>query len=284
MTTALAERTEKPAMALSEWSTMKEQATMLVKTGFLPVSIKTAEQALAIALTGRELGIGMMEAIRGINVIQGKPSVSPQLMLALAIRTQQLESYSMNIVNGDAVVVIKRKGWPEHRVTFGPKEATALQLSGKDNYKKQPTVMYKWRALAEALRFTFPDAVSGIYTFDEMGAEMNSEGELQLNRGVASAAQTSVAMPQEKAVDAVTVPAESEKDVPAITDSERKLLFKIARSAWGDKYEENLRRYLKAKFNTDSTSALQPYQFAQAVEDLKEAATAAEANAGNAAA
>lgn len=285
MTTALAERTEKPAMALAEWSTMKEQATMLVKTGFLPVSIKTPEQALAIALTGRELGIGMMEAIRGINVIQGKPSVSPQLMLALAIRTQQLESYSMNIVNGDAVVVIKRRGWPEHRVTFGSKEAVSLGLSTKDNYKKQPTVMYKWRALAEALRFTFPDAVSGIYTYDEMGAEMNSEGELQLNRPVASTAQPSVAMPQEKAVDAITVPAEPETPGGvAITDGERKLLFKIARTAWGEKYEDNLRRYLKAKFNTEHTSTLTPEQFTQAVEDLKEAADAAEANAGNAAA
>lgn len=285
MTTALAERNEKPPMAVSEWSTMKEQASMLVKTGFLPVSIKTPEQALAIALTGRELGIGMMEAIRGINVIQGKPSVSPQLMLALAIRTGQLESYSMNIQNGDAVVVIKRKGWPEHRVTFGPKEASALQLSGKDNYKKQPTVMYKWRALAEALRFTFPDAVSGIYTFDEMGAEMNAEGDIQLSRPISYTPQPSVAMPQEKAVDAVTVPAEPE--VPhetLVSDSERKMLFKIAKAAWGDKYEDNMRRYLKAKFNTEHTSKLTPEQYEQAVEDLKEAALAAEQNAGHPAA
>lgn len=286
MTTALAERAEKQPMALTEWSTMKEQATMLVKTGFLPVSIKTPEQALAIALTGRELGIGMMEAIRGINVIQGKPSVSPQLMLALAIRTQQLESYSMNIVNGDAVVVIKRKGWPEHRVTFGPKEATALGLNVKDNYKKQPTVMYKWRALAEALRFTFPDAVSGIYTYDEMGAEMNAEGDLQLNRAMPSTAQPSVAMPQEKAVEATVVPQEPEAapGEAMITDAERKMLFKIARSAWGEKYEDNMRRYLKAKFNTEHTSKLTPEQYTQAVEDLKEAALAAEQNAGHAAA
>lgn len=284
MTTALAERAEKQPMALAEWSTMKEQATMLVKTGFLPLSIKTPEQALAIALTGRELGIGMMEAIRGINVIQGKPSVSPQLMLALAIRTQQVESYSNNIVNGDAVVVIKRKGWPEHRVTFGPKEALALGLNTKDNYKKQATVMYKWRALAEALRFTFPDAVSGIYTYDEMGAEMNAEGELQLNRAAPSTAQPTVAMPQEKAVDATVVPPEPEAVPGELTDAERKLLFKIAKAAWGEKYEENMRRYLKAKFNTEHTSKLTPEQYTQAIEDLKEAALAAEQNAGHPAA
>lgn len=282
MTTALT-AVEKPVMAVSEWSTMKEQATMLVKTGFLPPSIKTPEQALAIALTGRELGIGMMEAIRGINVIQGKPSVSPQLMLALAIRTKELESYSMNIVNGEAVVTIKRRGWPEHKVTFGAKEATALGLSGKDNYKKQATVMYKWRALAEALRFTFPDAVSGIYTYDEMGAEMNPEGELQLNRNAAHV--PSVSMPQEKAVEATTVPNEPEEPGEVfISEAERKMLFKLARAAWGEKYEDNMRRYLKAKFNTEHTTKLTEEQFQSAMGDLKEAAEAAEKNAGSPAA
>lgn len=280
MTTALA---QKSVMGGDEWGAMKEQSNMLIKTGFLPPSIKTPEQVIAIALTGRELGIGMMEAIRGINVIQGKPSVSPQLMLALAIRTGQMESYAMRSDASGAVVTVKRKGWPEHVAKFGPTEAKALGLDGKDNYKKQSGVMYQWRALAQALRFTFPDAVSGIYTFEEMGADVKVEddGSIVVKESPA-VAQPSVAMPKEKAIDAAIVPSDPVPPHEAsISDAERALLFKISKAAWGAKYEDNLRKYLKAQFNTEHTSKLTPEQFQQALDDLKEAAMAADANAGN---
>lgn len=154
------------------WDSMKEQATMLVKSGFLPQSIKTPEQAIAIALTGKELGIGMMESFRSINVIQGKPTISPQLMLALANRTKQLENIKIDSNDERCIVIVTRKGREPHSETFGVKEATALGLIGRDNYKKQPAIMFKWRALAANLRVTFPDVELGFYTPEEMGAEV----------------------------------------------------------------------------------------------------------------
>lgn len=157
----------------SGWSVLKEQATMLLKTGFLPTSLNTVEKVLAVVLTGRELNLPMMEALRGINIIQGKPSVSPQTMLALANRTGQLEDIKIQAdIHVGACVTIKRKGREPHTEIFGAKEAAALGLDSKDNYKKQPVTMYKWRALAANLRVTFPDAISGLYTPDELGAEV----------------------------------------------------------------------------------------------------------------
>ena len=160
---------------MDEWAIMREQASMLVTTGFLPQAIKTPEQAVAIILTGRELGIGTMAALNNIAVIQGKPTVSPQLMLALISRTNQVEDISIQAGADGATCTIKRRGRSAYTARFGPKEAQSMGLSGKDNYKKQPATMYKWRAVAEAVRFTFSDVTLGLYTPEEMGAQTDVE-------------------------------------------------------------------------------------------------------------
>lgn len=161
-----------------DWATMRQKAEALVKSGFLPMAINTPEKALAIMQKGKELGIPPMEAMSSINVIQGKPSVSPQLMLALARRTKELENFIIDKNDRQATVKVKRRGQDEVTTTFTIEMATQMGLASKDNWKKQPGIMLQWRAIAENLRITFPDAISGLYTYDEMGAEMSSEGEL----------------------------------------------------------------------------------------------------------
>jgi len=160
---------------MGSWAVIRQQAEVLVKTGFLPQSIKTPEQAMAIILTGRELGIGAMAALNTINVIQGKPTVSPQLMLALINRSGQVENIQIDSGKDGATVTIKRKGRSAYTAKFGPAEAVAMGLNGKDNYKKQAATMYKWRAVADAARATFADVLLGLYTPDEMGAAVEPE-------------------------------------------------------------------------------------------------------------
>ena len=152
---------------MNDWQMIREQAAVLVTTGFLPKSITSPEQAMAIILTGRELGIGPMAALQGIDVIQGKPSISPQLMLAMVNGTGQVEDIKVETGIDGATVTVKRKGRSAYTTTFGPKEARAMALDGKDNYKKQPAVMYQWRAIGANLRVTFPDVIKGMYTMHD---------------------------------------------------------------------------------------------------------------------
>lgn len=153
---------------MDHWHLMRQQAETLVKSGFLPVAINTPEKALAIMQKAKELGIPPMEGLSSISIIQGKPSVSPQLMLGLARRTKELEDIEMKSDEKGATVTIKRKGQTAYTTHFGVKEATDMGLIGKDNWKKQFSVMAQWRALAANLRITFPDAIAGIYTSDEL--------------------------------------------------------------------------------------------------------------------
>src|SRR4051812_826560 len=66
-----------------DWNTFKEQAGFFIKSGLLPKSVQTIEAALTIMVTGYELGIGPMQALRLISVVQGKPVCAAELMAAL---------------------------------------------------------------------------------------------------------------------------------------------------------------------------------------------------------
>lgn len=184
MSTALQLHTE----TMAEWQILRQQAEVLVKTKFLPKSIETPEQAMAIMLTGRELGIGPMAALNTINVIAGKPTISPQLMLALINRTGELEDFLVSDDGQCCAVGMKRRGRQVHSETFSMKDAALMKtteyiggekktisLSEKYNWKQQPAVMRKWRAIAACARVVFPDVILGLYTPDEMGAHTDGE-------------------------------------------------------------------------------------------------------------
>lgn len=164
---ALVVRQEPP---LSE---MMLQAKYLVDSGFMPKAIRKPEQALAIILMGKELQLGPIAAINNINVIDGKPTASAQLMLALVRRSGEAEIIDVQPEaenNAACVVTMQRRGSPPFTTRFTDTDAERLGLLIKDNWKKQKTVMRMWRCIAAAIRVVFPDVVLGLYTPDEMGS------------------------------------------------------------------------------------------------------------------
>ena len=166
----LAEPSEPVSMEL--FTLLRDQASALIKTGFLPAHIKTPEQAVAVALIGRELGVPMMQALRKIFVIQGTPALASELMLALAERTKKIEDLRIDDDGTTCTVTVKRKGRKSPVTTaFSGTDAAQMGLADKDNWKKQPAVMRRWRAIAANLRLTFPDAIGGMYSVEELAPE-----------------------------------------------------------------------------------------------------------------
>lgn len=153
-------------------------AGSLAKSGLMPNGLTKPEAILAIALKGQELGIGPMAAIAGITVIQGKPVVSPQLMLSLVERSGKLEDWKV-VEESDQQVVVEftRKGRTPVRKSFSMKDAQQMGLATKDNWKKQPRTMMQWRAISAAVRLAFPDVIDGCYTAEELGVDMEVDGE-----------------------------------------------------------------------------------------------------------
>lgn len=146
-------------------------AEKLIPTGFLPKAVDTPAKAVAIILTGREMGLGEMESLRSIDVIQGKPAPSSRLLLAQARR--KIPGLVVNFPEATdqacTVVIIRPEpGEEAFSFRFTIDDARKMDLQGKDNYKKQARTMLMWRACAQALRFKCPEALGGLYAKEEL--------------------------------------------------------------------------------------------------------------------
>lgn len=161
------------------WSAMKDQASMLVKSGFLPSSINSPEKAVAIMLKGRELGIPAMQAFAQISVIQGKPAAGAELMLALIYRGcpgAKVEYVSRT--NEACEILATRPGMKPQTFKYTMDDAKAAGLAGKDNWKKFPRIMLSWRCVAEAARSVFPDCIMGMsHTPEELNPDITVDVE-----------------------------------------------------------------------------------------------------------
>lgn len=151
------------------YSTFDLMAKDIVKSGFTKLN---EFQIKYVLFKGYELGISPMQALDGINNIAGKPTCSPQLMLALINRSGQVDDIIIDSDDKRCVVTMKRKGRSAHTETFWLQDAKAMGLDGKDNWKKQPRIMMKWRCVAACARIVYPDIIQNLLTHEEMGADV----------------------------------------------------------------------------------------------------------------
>jgi hypothetical protein len=166
------------ALALPNIPDTMAMADQLFRSGFLPQSIKNAQQAFAIITLGQELGLGPWAALNGVSVIQGKPTVGPQAMLGMINRSGLLEDMKIEETDNSCSVTMKRKGRAPYTFTFTDADAQAMGLLGKDNWRKMKATMRRWRAINGCERIVFPDIINGMYPPEEIAPdlEVNEEG------------------------------------------------------------------------------------------------------------
>ncbi len=164
-----------------EYRVLLDLADKFVESGFLPTSIKTSAQALAIMLTGKELGIPPMLALRQIHVIEGKPTLAAELQLALFRR----RGGRFKWVTTTAKMAVLDVAAPGEQLddasqfSFTIEEAEAAGLLGKGNWRKYPAAMLRARVAALAIRAVAPEVSMGLYDPDELGGETNEAGEIE---------------------------------------------------------------------------------------------------------
>lgn len=157
------------ARALS-WREVQGMANTLAKArGFVPRALEGQPHAIAAAiLTGQELGLGPMESLRSIHVVEGKPTLSAELMLSLAIRAGVKHKWTEN-TNLAASIRLSRAGQEADTFSFTMEDAKRAGLTGKQNWRKYPSAMLRARCLSAALRAYCPDVLGGsVYVEGEL--------------------------------------------------------------------------------------------------------------------
>jgi len=159
----------------SEFQTMKEMAQIAVKSGMIPSSIRSNEAAFIIMLKGRELGIPAMQAFSHIHVINGKPTMSAELMLTQIYKC--IPKVSINYIQSDGLACIiecQRPHSNKTRWSFTIDEAKKAELLNKGPWKQYPAAMLRARAISIMARAQFPDCLNGVsYTPEELGADID---------------------------------------------------------------------------------------------------------------
>lgn len=163
-----------------EWQTILGLAGALVKSGFLPPTIKNAEAAAAIILKGREIGIPPMHAFAHVAVIQGRPTCSAELQLALLARGGVAWTVHKQGDDGEAVIEFRRPGFGPFVSRWTMEDAKRAGLVGKDNWKNYPAAMLRARAISAGARVIGPDLLAGMgYTHEELGATVTEDGDIK---------------------------------------------------------------------------------------------------------
>jgi hypothetical protein len=147
---------------------------MVAKTDFAPKDFKGKPEACMLAgQHGAELGLGPMQSLQCIAVVNGRPTVWGDAALALVQSSSVCEFVAEQVEgDGDAMVATceaKRRGYPKSTVVrFSVADAKKAGLWGKTGpWTQYPKRMLQLRARGFALRDAFPDVLKGLVTAEE---------------------------------------------------------------------------------------------------------------------
>jgi len=147
-------------------------AEMLANSGMVPKQYVSNPQGTLVAMMmGNEIGLNPLQSLQNIAVINGKPSIYADALLALVQNHPKFggheEQFDENTMT--ATCTVWRKGDErKHTVTFSQADAIQAGLWDKAGpWKQYPKRMLMWRARGFALRDKFADALGGLITVEE---------------------------------------------------------------------------------------------------------------------
>lgn len=170
MSNAIATQTKQFDLSPQTFDQALTFSKYLADSDLVPKDFKGKPGNCLIAMQwGAELGLKPMQAMQNLAVINGRPALWGDAVIAL-VRSSPLCEFVIETDDGNtATCRVKRRGEPEQVRTFSMDDARAAGLAGKQGpWAQYPKRMRQMRARAFALRDVFPDVLRGIPVAEEL--------------------------------------------------------------------------------------------------------------------
>lgn len=154
-----------------------ELANMVANTEFVPKEFRNKPASIAACiLYGAEIGIGPMQSLSKVDLINGRPSPRAELGRALALAAGH-EVWFEEVTNTRAICCGRRRGTQHvETVTWTMDDVKKAGLAGNPNYAKYPREMLTARASAALVRRMCPEVLGGITVFAEEAYDIPEDG------------------------------------------------------------------------------------------------------------
>ena len=130
--------------------------------------IKTVEQAVALMLVAQAEGAHPAQAARDYHVIQGRPALKADAMLARFQAAGGVVKWT-SCTDKKVAGVFSHPQGGELEIEWTMDRAKAAGLTGKQTWKQYPRAMLRSRVISEGIRTVYPGVAVGIYTPEEVG-------------------------------------------------------------------------------------------------------------------
>lgn len=154
---------------------MLEFAKTIASSDMVPKEFRGKPGDIVLAIQhGAELGMKPAQSLQSICVINGKPSIYGDTMLALVMASGLLDSIDEEFLEDregkttGATCTVVRRGFEPLERKFTMSHAAKANLTGKPGpWSQYPARMCQMRARAWALRDRFPDILKGMQIREE---------------------------------------------------------------------------------------------------------------------
>lgn len=165
------------ALVQPDYESLWKLSQRVSNTPFVPSALRGKNEAvLACVLYGAELGLGPMQSLNSIHVIEGRTAMSPELMRAMVARHGHRIDVLENSNTACEVEGTRADTGSTAKVRWTMEDAKMAGLAGKNNWKTYPRAMLLARATSELCRIVFPDVIAGLsYTPEEISSIENVE-------------------------------------------------------------------------------------------------------------
>ena len=149
---------------------MRYMSKAINSSSFCPKEYRGKPFDILIAIQmGKDVGLKPLQALKNISVINGRPTLWGDALLAV-VKSSGLLEYCKEWQEDDtAYCEVKRKGESiPTKCSFSLEDAKKANLTGNPTWVKYTNRMLKMRARAFALRDAFPDLLCGMESREEV--------------------------------------------------------------------------------------------------------------------